>query len=167
MKINKSQIFRNAWDIAKAAAVNFNDKAKVFFPEALKEIWDEAKNLTAASCLQRKIFIDLYMDKFTGKSTYRAARLVYITSNPEIPEDFKKLKYTRKAHIRHPLNSYYEYIITAPVLFVSWAEYDAKEKVFIFTKDGFLTLKTRHGLVWKTESVVFCDPENFFRTQKY
>jgi len=43
MKINKSELMKTAWNIAKAAAVKFNDSAKAFFSEALKISWKSLK----------------------------------------------------------------------------------------------------------------------------
>ena len=43
MKINKSELFKKAWKIAKTAAVKFNDSARRFFSESLKQAW---KNLS-------------------------------------------------------------------------------------------------------------------------
>jgi len=53
MKIDKSQLFRNAWNIAKAAAIKFNDKAKVFFSESLKQAWKAAKNAGSLDALKK------------------------------------------------------------------------------------------------------------------
>ena len=43
-QINKSELFKKAWTIAKAAAVKFNYSAKSFFAEALKQAWKALKS---------------------------------------------------------------------------------------------------------------------------
>jgi len=43
MKINKSELFKTAWKIAKAAAAKFNKSAREFLSEALKQAWKNLK----------------------------------------------------------------------------------------------------------------------------
>lgn len=42
--IDKAKLFKTAWEIAKQAAEQFNDSAKNFFSEALKQAWNKMKN---------------------------------------------------------------------------------------------------------------------------
>jgi len=44
MKIDKSNLMKTAWQIAKDAAVKFNDSVKRFFSESLKQAWQMIKN---------------------------------------------------------------------------------------------------------------------------
>ena len=46
MKINKSKLFKTAWEIAKKAAVTFKSSAKLFFVEALKQAWREIRRVS-------------------------------------------------------------------------------------------------------------------------
>ncbi|ECA1856359.1 hypothetical protein EJH18_26295, partial [Salmonella enterica subsp. enterica serovar Chailey] len=55
IKMNKSAIFSNAWNIARSAAAKFGGSVKSFFPESLKMAYAQmsaAKELTIDSCLR-------------------------------------------------------------------------------------------------------------------
>ena len=43
MKINKSELFKKAWTLAKESAAKFECPAKDFFSESLKQAWTAAK----------------------------------------------------------------------------------------------------------------------------
>lgn len=46
MKINKPELFKTAWKIARIASEKFNQSIRIFFSEALKQAWDIVKNKT-------------------------------------------------------------------------------------------------------------------------
>jgi hypothetical protein len=44
MKINKSELMKKAWEIARTAVETFGGKVREYFSESLKMAWGEAKN---------------------------------------------------------------------------------------------------------------------------
>ena len=55
MKINKTELFKTAWNIARDAAKRFGNSVRSYFAEALKEAWKQIK--------QSKITVDFLISK--------------------------------------------------------------------------------------------------------
>lgn len=53
MKINKSELMKKAWEIAREAAAKFNDSIRAFFGESLKQAWCELKSVIDIDALKK------------------------------------------------------------------------------------------------------------------
>ena len=107
MKIDKSELFKTAWEIAKKAAVQFKDNAKIFFGESLKQAWRHLKNMTDVNIenlrkLGREWKIDNYhriyfnnIQELLGMIIERKRGRYYI--NGQVVDDFNG---TKKLHNR-------------------------------------------------------------------
>lgn len=123
MKIDKSKLMKRAWEIAKTAAEKFNESAKVFFSESLKQAWSELKSIVNIDALKRigrewiknshhRIYFN-DMTKYMNTDNLRRWRIkdlaghsVYYNVNdgewyrsPEIKDFFNEIKTTILARI--------------------------------------------------------------------
>ena len=62
MKINKSELMKKAWEIARTAVENFGGKTREYFSEALKLAWSELTNDDILSIMKNHDAVDSFSE---------------------------------------------------------------------------------------------------------